>query len=542
MEIVIVVIAFVFGFGAKQVGLPPLVGFLAAGFLLNYLNIEATETLHTLSDVGIILLLFSIGLKVKLKNLFQPQIWGTASLHMVLMVVFFGAVVFFLGFTNIGYFSELSPAGSLTIAFALSFSSTVFAVKILEEKGGMNSRHGRLAIGTLIMQDFFAVVFITLSKGELPSPLALGLFCLIFLRKPLLAILERSGHGELLVLLSCILPLAGAALFDYVGLKPDLGALLLGMLLAGHPKTDELVKAMFGFKDLFLVGFFLTIGLAGLPQISMVGTAFLLLLCIPVKVWVFYYLLTRFSLRARTSLLTSLYLANYSEFGLIVGIVGVKEGLLGNEWLIIIAVALSLSMIFASPAAGLATTIYSRWNTLWRRFETKTRLPEDEIIDVGAAHIVVFGMGRIGTAAFEHLKGKYGKEVVGVDSDEERAEQHRLSGRDIFIGDAVDYDFWQRGVTSGRELELVLLTMSHTANIQAAKRIKSLSVQLTLAAIARYEDEVEELKEAGVELVFNIYDEAGSGFSEHVCLECKAVSGVSLTRASPSGQSGSVIT
>lgn len=526
MEIVIVVIAFVFGFVVKQVGLPPLVGFLAAGFFLNYLDIEATEILYTLSDAGIILLLFSIGLKVQLKKLFQPQIWGTASLHMVIIVLFLGAVVFFLSFAGIGYFSDLDMAGILTIAFALSFSSTVFAVKVLEERGGMNSRHGRLAIGILIMQDFFAVVFITLSKGEMPSPLALGLFGLIFLRKPLLAILERSGHGELLVLLSCILPLAGATLFDYVGLKPDLGALLLGMLLAGHPKTDELVKAMFGFKDLFLVGFFLTIGMADLPHIGMVGTSFFLLLFIPFKVWLFYYLLTRFSLRARTSLLASLYLANYSEFGLIVGVVGVKEGWIGGEWIIIMAVALSLSMICASPAALFATTIYSRWNDFWRRFETDDRLPEDQLIDIGEAHIVVFGMGRIGAAAFENLQNKYGKQVVGVDSDAEQVEQHRQSGRRVVVGDAVDYDFWQRGVTDGRQLELVLLTMSHSANIQAAKRIRSLSGPLTLAAIARYEDEVEELKNKGVELVFNIYDEAGSGFSEHVCQECRVVAGI----------------
>jgi len=517
MEIFIVVIAFVFGFGVKQVGLPPLVGFLTAGFVLNYLGVEATEVLYQLSEVGIILLLFSIGLKVQLKRLFQPQIWGTASVHMLMSVLFFGAVVFSLSTVGVGYFSDLSLIASLTIAFALSFSSTVFAVKILEERGDMSARHGRLSIGILIMQDLFAVIFITMSKGEMPSPLAFGLFGLIFLRKPLLAILERSGHGELLVLLSCILPLAGAGLFEYVGLKPDLGALLLGMLLAGHPKTDELVKAMFGFKDLFLVGFFLTVGMAELPQFQMVITAALLLLFIPIKVGLFFYLLTRFSLRARTSLLTSLNLANYSEFGLIVGAIGVKEGWISNEWLIILAVALSLSMICASPAATFATTIYSRWNRFWCRFETEKRLPEDEMIDIGDAKIVVFGMGRIGAAAFEYLRGQYGKQVAGVDFDEERVERHRQSGRSIILGDAADYDFWQRGVAGGKELKLVLLTMSHPANLEAAKRINTFSGPLTVAATARYEDEVEALKKKGVELVFNIYDEAGSGFSEHVC-------------------------
>ena len=178
----------------------------------------------------------------------------------------FGAVVYALSLAGYSYFSQLTLSTSLLFAFALSFSSTVFAVKMLEEKAEMASNHGRLAIGILIMQDFFAVIFITFSSGKVPSPLALGLVALFFLKKPLGIILDKSGHGELLVLLACILPIAGASVFEYVGLKPDLGALILGMIFAGHPKTDELAKAMFGFKDLFLVGFFLTIGMADLPQ------------------------------------------------------------------------------------------------------------------------------------------------------------------------------------------------------------------------------------------------------------------------------------
>ena len=520
MEITYVVIAFIFGFTVKQVGLPPLVGFLIAGFFLNYLDIEATELLHELSEVGIILLLFSIGLKINIRKLFQPQIWGVATLHMIIMVVFFETVLLLLAGAGVGYFAGIQLASSLLIAFALSFSSTVFAVKILEERGEIGSRHGRLAIGILIMQDFFAVIFITVSKGELPSPLAIGLFGLLILRRPLLYILGRSGHGELLVLLSCILPLAGAALFESVGLKADLGALLLGMLLAGHPKTEELVKAMFGFKDLFLVCFFLTIGMAELPQIQMVTTAFLLLLFIPVKVGLFYVLLTRYALRARTSLLTSLSLANYSEFGLIVSALGVKEGWLSNEWLIIIAVVLSLSMICAAPAATHATVIYSKFNEFWKKFETESRLPEDDVIDIGDATIVVFGMGRIGASAFESLQRRYGREVVGVDSDEERVLLQRVHGKTIIHGDAADYDFWLRGVTNKNRVELVLLTMNHVSNLEAAERIRTLPRSLMVAAIARYEDEVEALRKKGVEMVFNIYDEAGTGFSEHVCSIC----------------------
>ncbi|MCP4338647.1 MAG: cation:proton antiporter [Desulfobulbaceae bacterium] len=517
MEIYIVVLAFFFGFLAKQINLPPLVGFLTAGFILNYFDVEATDRLQELSEVGIILLLFSIGLKVHLKKLFEPQVWGVASLHMLIVVILFGLGIFGLSLMGFGYFGDLDFSASLLLAFALSFSSTVFAVKILEEKGDLSAKHGRLAIGILVMQDLFAVIFITISKGELPSIFALGLLVLLVLRKPLMFILDKSGHGELLVLLACILPIAGANAFEYVGLKPDLGALLLGMLLAGHHKTDELAKAMFGFKDLFLVGFFLTIGMAEFPKIEMFWTSCFLVLLIPIKVGLFYLLLTRFALRARTSLLTSLNLANYSEFGLIVGAVGVSSGWFGSQWLVIIAVALSLSMVVASPVATVATKIYSRYHILLKKFETQKRLPGDAVIDIGDASVVVLGMGRVGAGAYESLCQHYGRTVIGVDFDDERVQNHVQNGRFVIQGDAGDYDFWQRGVLEKGQVKLVLLTMSHPANLAAANRINSASHSCTLAATSRHDDEILELKNIGVDMVFNIFAEAGSGFSDHVC-------------------------
>ena len=87
-------------------------------------------------------------------------------------------------------------------------------------------------------------------------------------------VLNQTGHGELLILLGVLLPLSGAALFSVVGLKPDLGALVFGMLLADHDRAEELYKTMMVFKDLFLVGFFLTIGLSGIPSPEALGIAF----------------------------------------------------------------------------------------------------------------------------------------------------------------------------------------------------------------------------------------------------------------------------
>ena len=197
-----IVFAFVFGFTIKQVGLPPLVGFLLAGFALHFFGVQSSFFLEKIADFGVLLLLFSIGLKLRVKNLLRPEIWAGSSLHMLITVVIFGTIIFVLSTLGISHFSKLDLTSSLLIGFALSFSSTIFAVKILEETGAMKTTHGRVAIGILVMQDVFAVLFLTLTSNETPSPWAFVLLLLLFVpklleRTKLSALIDKSGHGEL---------------------------------------------------------------------------------------------------------------------------------------------------------------------------------------------------------------------------------------------------------------------------------------------------------------------------------------------------------
>ena len=385
----LILIAFVFGFAVYRVGLPPLVGYLIAGFVLQAFGIQGGENIETIADLGVMLLLFTIGLKLKLKTLARPEIWAGASIHMLITVLVFGTAIFGLARGDFSAFASLDFKLSVLVAFALSFSSTVFAVKALEERGEMASLHGRVSIGILIMQDIFAVLFLTFSTGKIPSPWAIVLVGGLIAARPLLiAILNRVGHRELLLLFSIFLALGlGATGFDFVGLKPDLGALFMGILLAGHPKAEEMSDALLSIKDLFLVGFFLTIGLAGAPTFQSIGIAIILAVAVVFKVGLFFLLLSRFKLRARTSALATLSLANYSEFGLLVATIGVRNNWIGPEWLITIAIALSISFIVASPLNTAAHRIYERFCKRLQRFESKTRLPDDQPLDPGNAEI-----------------------------------------------------------------------------------------------------------------------------------------------------------
>ena len=509
-------IAFVFGFGVRRIGLPPLVGYLVAGFVLHALGVEAGGVIEEVADVGVLLMLFSIGLKLQLRTLARPVIWAGTSIHMVITVVVLGAGIFALAAVGLPAFAGLDAARSLLIAFALSFSSTVLAVKVLEEKGEMGSQHGKTAIGILIMQDVVAIVFLTVSKGEVPSPWAIAVVAGLLVLRPLLArLMALCGHGELLILYGLVLTLGAAALFGVVGLKPDLGALVIGVLLAHHARAKELAKTLLDLKDLLLVGFFLSVGLVGAPTVGALGIAALLCVAVPFKAALFFALLCRFRLRARNAFLATLSLSNYSEFGLIVASVGYKEGWITSEWLIILAIAVAITFIVASPLNARAHSLWARYGSRLRRFESETRLPEDEPVDPGEAEVVVVGMAPMGERAYDVLREELGEKVIGLDRDPECVAAHRAAGRRVLLGDATDPDFYERCTGSGRARLILLMIPNHREKLITARLLREAGRTPVVATLAQHKDEVLELQAAGVQIAVDLSSEAGEGFARH---------------------------
>jgi len=205
--------ALISGLLAVRLGLPPMVGYLIAGFILNALGFVDHERLVAVGELGVTLLLFTIGLKLDVRSLLRPVIWAGTTLHMLLVIAVFGSGLYWLSLTGLAIFADVDFRIALLIGFALSFSSTVFAVKVLEEKGEYTSKYGQLAIGVLIMQDIYAVLFLALSAGKVPSLWALALFALIPLRGVLMHLMSRAGHGELQILLGLGLAFGGWSLW-----------------------------------------------------------------------------------------------------------------------------------------------------------------------------------------------------------------------------------------------------------------------------------------------------------------------------------------
>jgi predicted Kef-type K+ transport protein len=514
MQLLSLIIAFILGLAMRLFGFPPMLGFLIAGFALNFLGVQDSEALERIADLGILLLLFTIGLKLNIKSLFRKHVLQGSAAHILTTVLIFSLLLLALRYLSLNHFSGLTSGAILIISFALSFSSTVFAVKVLEEKGEMKSLMGKTSVAILIIQDILAVIFITVSRGQLPSVFALLLLGYPFLRKPLMWLMNRSGHGEMMVLFGFILALSSAEIFKFVGLKPDLGALAAGLVVANSQKSEELSKTLLNFKEFFLIAFFLRIGLQDDLQWWMLGVSMVFIIFLPIKSFLYFWILTRFRLRARTSFWISLSLSNYSEFALIVGSVAASAGLLQGDWLIIFALTVTLSFLISSPLNS--RLYFALFEKYLMRFERRKRLADDRPIQTHGAEILIFGMGKLGTVTYDYMNSKFGKHVLGLDANYNVVVSHMKERRNVIIGDATDSGFWEN--LHPGNVATVLLTMSNfAANRIAALRLKHSHFTGNIAAVARFDDEKEELQRLGVDLVFNLYEEAGIGFAEHIC-------------------------
>jgi glutathione-regulated potassium-efflux system ancillary protein KefC len=510
-------IAVVFAAGAlaASLRLPPLVGFLVAGFALNAAGVAAVPGLDTIADAGVTLLLFSIGLKLDVRQLFRREVVTTAWTHLGVSIVVIAGLLAVLGAMGVASLTDGAQT-ILLIAFALSFSSTVFVVKMLEGRNQSRSLYGRTAIGILIWQDIAAVAFIVAVSDELPSPWAVLLVLLVFIRRPVFWLWSRIGHGELQLLFALVLALVvGYGLFDAAGLKGDLGALLIGVLLAGHPRASEMSSQLLSVKDLFLIGFFVSIGYTGMLSVEAVVAGLALVLLIPFQAIAYAFLLRWNRLRRRTAALCSLALANHSEFGLIVVAVGIEAGLIEEQWLVTLSVAVAAGMVLGSLLNRASERVVPPIKRLLPAELSHNLHHEDRPVDFGDAKVLVLGMGRVGTAACQQLTDK-GQVVLGVETDSARVRS--LRGRDFEVveADATDAEFWSRVVDASTVQAAVLAMPFHGSNMFALESLERAGFTGQIVAAARYDDEVERLLDAGADDVLQVYEGAGDELADRI--------------------------
>ncbi len=509
---------------------PVVVSFIVVGIAAAALfeSTPATVAQITfLAELGVALLLFLVGLTLDWRLVRQL---GPVALATGLGQVAFTAGIGFL----LGLALGLDVVTSFYVAVALTFSSTIIIVKLLSDKRELETLHGRIALGFLIVQDIVVVVAMvglsTLGVGAVGqggdllailaglAGLVVGLFAFVrFAAEPLAARFARTP--ELLVIFAIGWAAAAAAVGDLVGIGKELGGLAAGVSLGSTTYRDMISARLSGLRDFLLLFFFLYIGttldLSTLGQDTGRAVAFSLFVLIgnPLIVIV---IMAAMGYRVRTGFLCGLTVAQISEFSLIFMAMGVAlghvdESALGLVTLVgLVTIAVSVYMITYSHE------LYAWMKPVLGVFDFgHRRRPYAEEGPPPAVDVVLFGLGRVGMRLYDQLE-EAGYTVLGVDLDPTVVREARARGYRVRYGDVNEHAFWdQLPLGSCRWLVLAVpfgtLRLTHTDpghGLLAA--IRAHGYHGRTAIIAREPDQGRRLAAAGVDLVLQPFDDAAT--------------------------------
>lgn len=501
VELIWIGTAYLMGLLASRLMLPPLVGYLMAGYALHATGFAAFAAIPHIADIGIELLLFSVGLKIKPRSLIRSEVLSVGGWH--LLIVTAVSTLMFL-------WQDKHITGGLVLGVSLAFSSTVFAIKVLEDNGELSSLHGRDVLSILILQDLIAIALLAYTDGHQPTPWALELLLIPFLRPLAYRLLEASRSDELRLMLGVTMALAGGVFADHLGISADIGALLTGIMLGGHAKTEDIAHKLWSLKEVFLVAFFLQIGLSDLPTRDQALTALTLLAWLPLQGGLFFFLFIVAGLRARTAFVSSLALSTYSEFALITTDSVVDSGLLPQEWKSIISLAVAGSLAIAAPLNRYSHILFGWLEPLLIRFERKKRNQQPDRIpeSLGIAEWLVVGMGRTGVSAYTALHNQ-DRRVVGLDADPTVVEINLGKNRRVVYGDSEDTELWS-SLPLDRVKGIILTLPEFSLRCSAITQLRNRGFRGRIGTICYYDEEQAELMRLGANFAIHPLVEAGN--------------------------------
>ena len=453
LEIVLIFLAASVGIVAlaRKLRLPPLLGYLMAGILIgpNALGfVPNTPENRYLAEFGVVFLMFSIGLEFNLPKLMAMRSvvfgYGLAQVGLTTLLGIVGASFFGLGW----------QAG-LALGGALAMSSTAILVKLLGERGELESAHGRDVIGVLLFQDLavvpFLIVIPALASGPENIPLALGIalakaagvLTILFvagrkLVRAWLTVVARRRSTELFVLNLLLMTLGLAYVTEHAGLSLALGAFVAGMLISETEYRHQVEEDIKPFRDVLLGLFFVTIGML-LDVRSVLAQPWLVLLLATVPVAAKFFVVAgvaRFFKRpAGTAIRTGLALAQAGEFGFVLLAQAGGLKLVDAVLMDAILAAMLLSML----AAPFLIAYSDRFAMYFARDEWM--LKSLQLTQVAARsikanrHVIICGYGRNGQALAKLLAAE-GIEYMALDLDPERIREAAAAGDSVVYADA----------------------------------------------------------------------------------------------------------
>lgn len=443
------------GILAQWLRQPLIVAFIGVGILLGPSGlglVEQRTEIELFARLGIALLLFVVGLKLDLHII---RTVGPVALASGMGQVVFTSAVGYVIALGLG----VTPVAALYVAVALTFSSTIIIVKLLSDKREVDSLHGRIAVGFLIVQDIVVIlVMIGLTAygqagddihmgREVLRVLLMGAVMLaglaLLMRYILPGLLYRLAHSsELLMLFAIAWAVIGAMTGEMLGFSKEVGAFLAGVSIASTPYREQVASRLVSIRDFLLLFFFIELGAAlklGALGAQLGASVLLSLFVLIGNPLIVMAIMGYMGYRKRTGFLAGLTVAQISEFSLILAAMGLTLGHLQEDTVGLITLVGLITISVSTYMILYSHALYDRLATKLAIFER--RVPHREldtpVEDNQEMDVLLIGLGRYGAALAADLR-KLGCHLLAVDFDPTTLQQHSRDCYRVCYGDAED--------------------------------------------------------------------------------------------------------
>jgi len=522
------------GMLAVRLKQPLIVAFILVGIVVgpSFMDaLSADQHIALLAEVGVTILLFVVGLKLDMHLI--------RHLGMVAVATGLGQLIFtiVLGFC-IGIGLGFDWVNALYIAVALTFSSTIIIVKLLSDKKEIDSLHGRIAMGFLIVQDI-AVVLAMMVVGSLSASAGIeiektGFVVLAIIAKLLAAlavvalmmryILPRimdllARSPELMLIFAIAWGTSAAALGDMVGFSKEVGAFLAGFSLASTSYREVINARLASVRDFLLLFFFIHLGsqleFASLGEELGAAAIFSLFVLIgnPLVVMA---IMGYMGYRRRTGFLAGLTVAQISEFSIIFVAMGISLGHVGENTLGLITLVGIITITLSTYMILYSHTLYEKLSPALGFFERVNPFREEKELGNNAVlpPVLVFGLGRYGGRLVERFH-ENGVEVLALDFDPELVRVYQRQGIRASYADMESHEFIEHLDLEGVKW-LISTVPDVNLNLGLMKLLKDTRFAGELAVTVHHEYDGDLLKKAGVKHVLSPYQEAADYMAQRV--------------------------
>ncbi len=479
----------------KKIDIPTAIGYIFTGVIVAHflhINVHNTEILDHLSEFGIVLLMFTIGLEFSFRELqiMKKEVFVYGSLQVLLTgALFAAAAILLFGF---------EPKSAIVVGFALALSSTAIVLKILNETGDIHASYGRKALGILLFQDIAVIpllLMIDIFTKDVPvTSLLLQTFLNMLLFFVLLLVLGKfvidrflryaiqTQSQEIFLLAVFFVILLSAAISHFFGFSYSLGAFFAGMLLAESHYKYQIEADLAPFRDLLLGVFFFAVGnrIELGFVFSHIGTILALMVGVMILKAAIIYAILIFFEQKRTAFKTAVALSQIGEFALALFVLALGNHLLNEQSVQILSSVVILSMI-ATPF--LLKNLKSLADRLFKEPVRELKIESSGFKN----HIILCGYGPLGRDLAKDLRER-GFEYVIIEHDLKLYEEALANDEPVFFGNAA-----QRSVLESLDIKKACAVVITFHNLEKIRLVAQSVLDLAPHAhiVARVRDERE---------------------------------------------------